>query len=99
MTTLSVRRSVNYSEPPPVPSEDVCDYCRETLDRKIKQGRGHVDDWAKDNDGAYHWRCIPAAETKQDAGVRRRKNVSVMTGRIGSIHFHRPRYGRDTSRG
>jgi hypothetical protein len=74
-----------------------CDYCEQPLDPKIKQGKGHPDDWARDNDGAYHWRCIPPAETKADADKRRRRRASgvvqPMTGPTGGIRFYKTRYG------
>jgi hypothetical protein len=65
-----------------MPSEEACDYCSEPLDHKIKQNSGHPDDWAKDNDGAYHWRCVPGGPMK---------------GRVGGIAFYRPRYGSKDS--
>lgn len=37
---------------------ETCDYCGEPVDPKIRQGKGHPDDWSRDNNGVYHNRCV-----------------------------------------
>jgi len=41
-----------------------CDYCLDVCDPKIRQGKEHSDDWARDSNGTYHYRCAEYVESQ-----------------------------------